>query len=69
MKLVWICRKQVGGRGGGPCNLETQRNPADAKKGRCPFLPPKDSQDAMLDYRDQILVSVTITRRPRYDLF
>jgi hypothetical protein len=29
----------------------------DSKTGRCPYLPPKEREDGMLDLRDQILVS------------
>lgn len=29
----------------------------DVKKGRCPYLPSKDDQEAMLGFRDRILVS------------
>lgn len=33
------------------------RSPEDSKAGRCSYLPPKEREDMMLDFRDQILVS------------
>jgi len=37
--------------------LLAQTRRADSKSGRCPYLPPKDKEERLLDFRDQILVS------------
>lgn len=37
-----------------------QAHLVDSKSGRCPYLPPKDKEERLLDFRDQILVCEAI---------